>query len=105
MRDAAITSLMEGSHIDYQSFKTVSSYINKAYWGLYNLREKVSENMIASKHDVNANDVTMLELNAEEVDGDNSEYLELRQFVQQNDLSDDENYNYVINQICRHSVE
>ena len=100
MRDAAITSLMEGSHVDYQSFKTVSSYINKSYWGLYNLREKVSENMIASKHDVNANDVTMLELNAEIVDGeDNQEYIQLRQFIQQNDLSDDENYNYVINQI------
>ncbi len=41
MRDAAITSLMEGSHIDFQSFKTVSSYINEDYWGLYNLREKV----------------------------------------------------------------
>ena len=52
MRDAA-QSLMEGSHIDYQTFKTVSSYINKAYWGLYNLREKLGENMIASKHDVN----------------------------------------------------
>ena len=99
MRDAAITSLMEGSHIDFQSFKTVSSYINKSYWGLYNLREKVSENMVASKHDVNPNDVTMLEFNAEVVDGDNTEYVELRQFIQQNDLSDDENYNYVINQI------
>ena len=34
MRDIAITSLMEGSNIDYQSYKTVSSYINKDYWGL-----------------------------------------------------------------------
>ena len=99
MRDAAITSLMEGSHIDYQSFKTVSSYINKAYWGLYNLREKVSENMLASKHDVNPNDITMLEFDGEVVDGDNQEYIELRQFIQQNDLSEEENYNYVINQI------
>ena len=40
--------------------------------------------MIASKHDVNANDVTMLELNAEIVDGeDNQEYIQLRQFIQQ----------------------
>ena len=99
MRDAAITSLMEGSHIDYQSFKTVSSYINKEYWGLYNLREKVSENMLASKHDVNPNDITMLEFDGEVVDGDNQEYLELRQFIQENDLSQDENYNYVISQI------
>ena len=99
MRDAAITSLMEGSHIDYQSFKTVSSYINREYWGLYNLREKVSENMLASKHDINPNDITMLELDGEVIDGDNQEYIELRQFIQQNDLSEEEDYNYVINQI------
>ena len=99
MRDAAITSLMQGSHIDYQSFKTVSSYINKEYWGLYNLREEVSENMLASKHNVNPNDITMLEFDGEVVDGDNQEYLELRQFIQENHLSHDENYNYVISQI------
>ena len=40
MRDAAITSLMEGSNIDFQSYKAVSSYINNQYWGLYNPREK-----------------------------------------------------------------
>ena len=99
MRDAAITSLMDGSHIDFQSFKTVSTYINEDYWGLYNLREKVSENLVASKHDVNPNEVTMLTNNAEIVDGDNAEFLALRQFFYQNDLSQTENYNYVIDQI------
>ena len=57
MRDIAITSLMKDSSIDFQSYVTVSSYINEDYWGLYNLREKVSENMIASKHDVSPNNV------------------------------------------------
>ncbi len=99
MRDAAITSLMEGSNIDYQRHKTVSSYINQNYWGLYNLREKVSENFIASKHNVNPNDVDMLELNGEVVDGDNQEYLELRSYIEQNDLSQSQSYNYVIDQI------
>ncbi len=99
MRDIAITSLMKDSSIDYQSYVTVSSYINEDYWGLYNLREKVSENMIASKHDVNPNNVTMLEFDGEVVDGDNQEYIELRNFIQQNNLAQDDNYNYVINQI------
>ena len=49
--------------------------------GLYNLREKVSENLVASKHDVNPNEVTMLTNNAEIVDGDNAEFLALRQFL------------------------
>ncbi len=99
LRDAAITSLMKNSGLDYQSFKTVSSYINDNYWGLYNLREKVSENFIASKHDVDADDVTMLTNNAEMVDGDNQEYIELTAFIQQNNFYNQDNYNYVSDQI------
>jgi hypothetical protein len=99
LRDAAITSLMKNSGLDYQSFKTVSSYINDNYWGLYNLREKVSENFIASKHDVDPDDVTMLTNDAEIVDGDNQEYIELTAFVQQNNFYNQENYNYVSDQI------
>ena len=99
LRDAAITSLMKNSGLDYQSFKTISTYINDNYWGLYNLREKVSENFIASKHDVDADDVTMLTNNAEIVDGDNQEYIELTAFVQQNNFYNQDNYNYVSDQI------
>ncbi len=99
LRDAAITSLMINSGLDYQKFKSVSSYINHNYWGLYNLREKVSENFIASNHNVNPNDVTMLTNNAEIVDGDNQEYIELTAFIEQNYLYEQENYNYVSDQI------
>ena len=99
MRDAAITSLMIDSNLDFQSFKTVSTYINDNYWGLYNLREKVSENLIASKHNVNPNNITLLTNNAEIVDGDNQEYLDLISFVSNNDLTIEENYNYVSEQI------
>ena len=77
MRDAAITSLMIDSNLDFQSFKTVSTYINDNYWGLYNLREKVSENLIASKHNVNPNNITLLTNNAEIVDGDNQDLLRM----------------------------
>jgi hypothetical protein len=99
LRDAAITSLMKNSGLDYQSFKTVSSYINDTYWGLYHMREKVSVNFIASKHDVNANDVTILNDNSELVDGNNQEYIELAAFIEQNYLYDQENYEYVSEQI------
>ena len=99
LRDAAITSLMKGSGIDYQSFRTVSTYINNSYWGLYNLREKVSENFIASKHDVNPNEIDLLENNAEIVDGDNSEYIDLINFVEQNNLTIASNYDYVSSKI------
>ena len=99
MRDAAITSLMKGSGLDYQSFRSASTYINNSYWGLYNIREKVSENFIASKHDVNPNEIDLLENNAEIVDGDNSEYIDLINFVEQNNLAIASNYDYVSSKI------
>ena len=102
MRDVAITSLMTDSNIDYQSFKTVSSYLNSTYWGMYHLREKVSENMVASKHGINPDEVDMLTVSPDGVsvvDGDEDEYMQLQIFIEQNSLHTDENYDYVINQI------
>ena len=99
IRDVATTSLMEGSGLDYQKYTSVASYINGDYWGIYHMREKTSENMLASKHNVNANEIDLLELNAEIVDGDNQEYIELRNFVEENDLSIQSNYEYVKNEI------
>ena len=59
---------MKGSGIDYQSFRTVSTYINNSYWGLYNLREKVVTlslpNMMSTLM------IDLLENNAEIVDGE-----------------------------------
>ena len=59
----------------------------------------MSENFIASKHDVDADDVTMLTNNAEIVDGDNQEYIELTAFIEENNFYNQDNYNYVSDQI------
>ncbi len=99
LRDIAITSLLEGTGIDYQSYTSVASYINGDYWGLYHMREKTSEHMLASKHNVDADQIDLLEFNAQIIDGDNQEYLELRDFVSQNDLSIQSNYEFVENEI------
>ena len=99
IRDIATTSLMEGTDLDYQRYTSVASYINGDYWGIYHMREKTSENMLASKHNIDADEIDLLELNAEIVDGDNQEYIELRNFVEENDLSIQSNYEYVKNEI------
>ena len=69
IRDIATTSLMEGTDLDYQRYTSVASYINGDYWGIYHMREKTSENMLASKHNIDADEIDLLELNAEIVDG------------------------------------
>ena len=95
VKDAALTSLLEGTGLDYQSYRPVVTYINGEYWGIYNMREKVNEHFIASKHNLDADDIDLLTNNSELVHGTTSDYDELINFVYSNDLSVSDNYNYV----------
>lgn len=98
-RDRAFTSLMEGSGLDYQAGRAVATYLNGKYWGLYNLREKVNEDFISAKHDVKKRDVTILEANAEVVEGSNEEYLALMDYISTADPSTAEFYTTVSEQV------
>ena len=60
IKDITLTSLMRGSGLDFQEHNAVSTYINGEYWGLYNMREKNNEHMLASKHNINADEITIL---------------------------------------------
>ena len=60
MKDIMLTSLMRGSELDFQEHNPVATYINGEYWGMYNMREKINEHMLASKHDIDANSITLL---------------------------------------------
>ena len=99
MRDAALTSLMQGSGLDIQAFRPVVSYINGEYWGLYNLREKVNEDFLASRHGIDPDEVDILERQGEIVEGDNTDYNALMVFVENNSLDETANYNVVAEQI------
>lgn len=111
LRDATLTSLMEGSGLDYTAYRPTAAYLNGDYWGIYNLREKVNEDFLASKHGVDADDIDLLEGNATVVEGSNTAYNELMQFAQRQDLTLPANYatiesqmdiqNYILYQIAQ----
>jgi hypothetical protein len=98
-RDRAFTSLMEGSGLDYQAGRAVATYLNGDYWGLYNLREKINEDFLSTKHDVKKRDVTILEGNAEVVEGSNEEYLALINYISTTDPTSPEFYETVAAQV------
>ncbi|MCK5782431.1 MAG: CotH kinase family protein [Flavobacteriales bacterium] len=99
IRDVALTSLMEGTDLEFQAYKPTVTYINGDYWGIYNLREKVNEHFLASKHNIDPDSIDMLERNGEIIEGDNTEYLSLIDYITSNSLVSDENYNYVTDRI------
>lgn len=99
LRDAVLTSLMAGSAVDFQANRPVATYINGDYWGLYNLREKINEHFLASLHDVDADDIDLVELNGQAVHGSADGYNALIDYVRENPVSQEVHYNYVADQI------
>ena len=95
LKDITLTSLMRGSGLDFQEHNPVATYINGQYWGMYNLREKINEHMLASKHNINAEEITLLTNNSEVIKGDNKEYVELINYVLTTDLSINSNFEYI----------
>ena len=55
--------------------------------------------MLASKHNIDADDITLLTNNAEEIEGSNEEYTQLIEYVTTSDLTIDSNFEYVNEQI------
>ena len=99
IKDITLTSLMRGSEIDFQEHNPVATYINGEYWGMYNMREKVNEHMLASKHGLNSDQITLLTNNAQVIEGDNEEYNQLIDYISANDLTNDVNFQYVVDRI------
>lgn len=88
-RDAVLTGLLRDADIETQAYRPCATYLNGQYWGIYNLREKVNEHFIASKQQVNSEEIDLLEFNGAIVQGSNLDYFNLLSFVNNNDLTND----------------
>ena len=60
IRDAFMQTLVKELDIDYLEYRPVVTYINGEYWGIYNMREKISEHYVANRHGVDPNNIDML---------------------------------------------
>ncbi|MBK7936292.1 MAG: CotH kinase family protein [Lewinellaceae bacterium] len=88
-RDGLGVHLVKGKmDIDYQDYKPCAVFINGAYNGIYELRERLDEPYIGSNHEINADNLDYLEDSLNVVAGDPYDFLELMEFVKQSDLSD-----------------
>jgi hypothetical protein len=97
-RDAFLTSLFH-PEVDKQAYEPAIVYINGKYWGIQNIREKVNEDFLAAHHNLDPDDITILELDAIPVEGDETAYIELMEYVSSHNLSVNEYYEYVASKI------
>lgn len=88
LRDGFITGLADGQNIDHQQYRPSIVYVNGDYWGIFNLREKINEHYIASNHQIDPDQVDLLELDHSIIHGTNTDYLNLLNYIETHDMND-----------------
>jgi len=73
----------------------VIAFINGEYWGIHHLSERTDEHYISDYRNIDEQQIDYLSSNAIVELGSNEDYLKLKNFILQNDLSKTSNYNYV----------
>lgn len=82
--------------IDCLATKPVVLYLNGEYWGIYYLQEKPDERYIEDHYNVEPNNVNIIEgWNGKCENGYNITFLEMKDYIEANDLSQEECYNHV----------
>lgn len=95
-RDGLMQSLVStNTHIDYLAYQPVVVYLNGDYWGIHNLREKVSRYYIKGNHPEASNKIDMLEFKQPAIRGDDTSYNSFLEYVESNDLSNEVQYDSV----------
>ncbi len=99
MRDAFVQTLSEynGLNLDSRKYRRCIMYLNGEYYGIYEMRERVDADYTKFYHDQGESKVDMLEywggLDARY--GSDDDWVDLYDFMVNNDLSDPVNYDYV----------
>lgn len=101
LRDEFCTGLVDGNTALYtQAIKPVVLYLGGTYWGIYYLRERVSDDYVASHLGVSAESVDLVEFTAcYAQSGSNQDFKALQQYVTSHDMSQQEHFDYLATQI------
>lgn len=97
IEDPMLTSLMEGSGVDYQRSRQVVVYYNGEYFGIHDLRERLNEHYIETNYKIDSKEVDMVKHCGDSLSvsgGTADKYVELLTKIHNNDFSGTNNKAY-----------
>lgn len=99
IRDPLMTSLVNDLDMEMQSWRSCVVYINGAYWGIYNIREKIGKHFVQANTGVSKDSLHLLEKNDITIEGSRRDYKQLLRYIRSHSMEDDAHYNYVATQV------
>ena len=94
-RDGLVSIIADRVGVTAQAYRPAVVYLNGEYWGIQNIREKINEHFIASHFPIDPDNIDMLEGNNQVIHGDQTHYIDLLNFIEENDMSDPSNYDVI----------
>lgn len=88
-RDAFMTQLAAPTGVAIQAYRPAIVFLNGQYWGIQNLREKISEHYLESNFGVDKDNVDILRHNGVVRHGTSKNYKALLNFLRTKDMSKD----------------
>lgn len=80
-------------NLEHPSTQEVIVFINGEYWGIHHLNERTDEYFIRDYFDVD--NIHLLTHNAQIEEGDNQDFLNLKSYMNENNMSHNEHYDYI----------
>ncbi|MDC3029981.1 CotH kinase family protein [Flavobacteriales bacterium] len=84
-------------NLEHPSTQEVIVFINGEYWGIHHLNERTDEHFISDYFDTD--NIHLLTHNAQIEEGDNQDFLNLKSYMNENDMSLNEHYDYISSHI------
>ncbi|MBL7913587.1 MAG: CotH kinase family protein [Bacteroidia bacterium] len=92
-RDGTLHDLMIGKvNIDLIAYKPSAVFINGAYFGVHNIREKISKHYIEENFGVDKDNIDLLEEDSTVIEGDFTVFNQMHSFITTNNMEDQSNY-------------
>lgn len=94
-RDEMIHDLVRDLNLDLMYYRPVIVFINGEYWGIQAIRDQIDKYAIGFKYNIDPDSIDMLKNNAVIEEGSNADYLDMINYIENNDLSMPEHYEYI----------
>jgi len=99
IRDRLASSISEGLDVDYQRGRGVIVYYNGEYFGIHNIRERSTEYYFETHYGYDPKNIDLLKADNSASAGSAVDYTELMDWMEDSDMSSDENFAYVADRI------
>jgi len=99
IKDIMTHDIVRSFNMGIMDFRLVVVFLNGEYWGIQQIRDYQDENYLSSNYGIDKNSIDLLKYHNDVIYGSNESYMELYNYIQNNDLSIPGNYNYVASNI------